>query len=426
MKHEKKKESRFIKTLKNNYKMIAYMSRYGKSQIAISAICALSATIITIIDLISIRYICNIITQKDSAAFLKMVLILLLSSVTSILLNFIGSYLSNYITPKNATHIYRKMRNELYAKAANIELLHYDDTDFYNRFMLAIEQSDQRALAVINSFAAFLSSLFGVFGMSVIIGTLEKDALCIIIVNVILSFCINLIRSKKQHDYVVKKVPLQRRQNYIGRIFYLREYAKEMRLFTKLFDLLEEKLAESTNAITDIISKFGKKFVGLYTINNVWSTITNCVIIIHVAVRVMNGEMLIGDFLAVISGSTQFAAKLGNLLNIFPQMYEHSLYIDNFFEFMNMNETERKSGLPLSQINEIKMENVGFSYSNADKETVSNINIDIKKGQRIALVGKNGAGKSTIMKLLTCLYRVNKGTIYINGFPVYNYDLRGS
>lgn len=249
---KKKKESRFIKALKNNYKMIAYMSRYGKSQIAISAICDLSATIITIIDLISIRYICNIITQKDSAAFLKMVL-----------------------------------------------------------------------------------------------GNMLRKCGCL--------------------------------QNYL---IYL-----------------EEKLAESTNAITDIISKFGKKFVGLYTINNVWSTITNCVIIIHVAVRVMNGEMLIGDFLTVISGSTQFAAKLGNLLNIFPQMYEHSLYIDNFFEFMNVNETERKSGLPLSQINEIKMENVGFSYSNADKETVSNINIDIKKGQRIALVGKKYNNEVTYMSL---------------------------
>ena len=120
----------------------------------------------------------------------------------------------------------------------------------------------------------------------------------------------------------------------------------------------------------------------------------------------------------------QFAGKLGNLLNIFPQLYEHSLYIDNFFDFMDMHETERESGLPLNQINELKMENVGFSYPDSGKEVISNINIDIKKGQRIALVGKNGAGKSTIVKLITCLYRVNSGEIYINGSSAYNYNLR--
>ncbi len=422
MKRQRKVE--FTKVLKNNYKMILYMNRYGKSQIAVSVICALSSTIITIINLLSIRYVCNIIMQKNSDSFFYMVLILSLSLVTSALLNFIISYLSNYITPRNAVKIYKNMRDELYAKAAGIGLQYYDDTDFYNKFMFAIEQSDQRALAVINSFANVLSSLFGVLGMSVIIGTLETDALCIIIVNVLLSFCINLIKSKKQHDYVMTKIPLQRKQNYVGRIFYLREYAKEIRMFTKLFDLLEEKLTESTNSIIDIINKFGRKLVGLSTINNVFGTIANCIIIVYIAARVIKGEMLIGDFLAVISGSRQFAAKLGNLLNTFPQLYEHSLYIDNFFEFMDMHETERKGGLPLDQIDEIKMENVGFSYSDSGKEVISNINIDIKRGQRIALVGKNGAGKSTIVKLLTCLYRVNSGVIYINGTSAYSYDLR--
>lgn len=108
-----------------------------------------------------------------------------------------------------------------------------------------------------------------------------------------------------------------------------------------------------------------------------------------------------------------------------PELYEHGIYIESFLEYINY-ESQIKDGTQsiklLEDVN-IEFKNVCFKYSDTDMEVLKNINLTIKSGEKIALVGRNGSGKSTIVKLLTRLYDPTGGTIYLQGLPYGNYKI---
>ena len=137
--------------------------------------------------------------------------------------------------------------------------------------------------------------------------------------------------------------------------------------------------------------------------------------------RVSNGLLHVGDFVALYNSSSQLNNSFTNFFAILPGLYEHSLYISNFKEFMNV-EAEGSANEEIGiSINSIEVNNINYSY-NANKQVLFDINFKILKGQKVAFVGPNGAGKSTLVKLLLNLYSQNSGNIQINGKSIKDYS----
>ena len=141
--------------------------------------------------------------------------------------------------------------------------------------------------------------------------------------------------------------------------------------------------------------------------------------------KIINNSISIGDFAALLNGSQEFANILRSIFSFYPTLIKNSLYIDNFFAFINYkNEANTETGI-LVNSNEvdIKIENVSFKYSNNDNLIIDKINLQIKNREKIAIVGKNGAGKSTLAKLLLKLYDPTEGDIYLNNIKYKDYNI---
>jgi ATP-binding cassette subfamily B protein len=119
-------------------------------------------------------------------------------------------------------------------------------------------------------------------------------------------------------------------------------------------------------------------------------------------------------------------AFLRELLGGFANVYEDNLFVSNIYEFLNLKpkivDVSKKKVLEFNFNKLIEFKNVAFAYPNSERNVFSNINLKIPYGKTIAIVGKNGIGKTTLIKLLCRLYDVNNGQILIDGIDIKNFN----
>jgi ABC-type multidrug transport system fused ATPase/permease subunit len=129
----------------------------------------------------------------------------------------------------------------------------------------------------------------------------------------------------------------------------------------------------------------------------------------------LDHKITIGLFVSLISISTLIVERISDLSTTFGSLSKDIMVIQYYNDFMALPEFEPVKGKPISQIEEIIFDNVWFKYPNTDKEILKGIRFTIKPKDNIAIVGVNGAGKSTIIKLLCKLYKPDSGRILVNG-----------
>ena len=333
-------------------------------------------------------------------------------------------YIQQKVIPRNTQIISQHMQSELFQKASEIEMKYYDEAEFFDTFSMALQQSDARAQGVLNTLNTLVSSLFSIGALVTLIAVLEPLLFVIVIVNVMVSLWMNTLITKHQHSFAQERIQPQREMEYSKFIFYRLENAKELRINKNLKNLLTDKLCYASDTIIKLIGKYGKKLIGYSWVQSMTNHAMTSSILVYLAYKVIKKVLLIGDFVTLTSSSQQLSMRISELIASFPQMYEHSLYIDNFKEFMAYEPPANNGeGMAIARIDFVKLQNVSFSYPLCKDETLKEINLEIRAGEKIAIVGENGAGKSTLVKLLLGLYEAKEGQIKVNGYDINSYEL---
>lgn len=118
----------------------------------------------------------------------------------------------------------------------------------------------------------------------------------------------------------------------------------------------------------------------------------------------------------------KFTEPLENISSIIPQLQAGTASAERIFEFLDREEEENSSEMEFETFNnEITFDNISFGYTE-DKKIIDNFSLTVKKGEKIAIIGETGSGKTTIIKLLTRLYDVDSGEIKIDGININEYD----
>ena len=116
--------------------------------------------------------------------------------------------------------------------------------------------------------------------------------------------------------------------------------------------------------------------------------------------RAANGTITVGDFSLFVGGIVQIQSQFAGLLNSVTGIYESLLYMRNLFEFLELPSRNLDAGEEWrGPIDSIEFERVSFRYPLTDRDVLSDVSFTITKGQALALVGENGAGKTTVVKL---------------------------
>ena len=350
----------------------------------------------------------------------------------TLLLNMIAmvpdGYFQNALLLRSKPKIYQALKNEMYKKAAELDLSCYDDPEYYNDFVLAVAEAEScvdRFLELVN---LLVQSLTIVLTTGAFFIMTDVTGVFFVIVSFVLSFVFMRLLNKLNYNVRLKLNPLIRRRNYTSRVFYLNDYAKELRLYPEVGDVLEQDFTDTNIEMETEQRKVAGKRTGLlfaqgycagdFILDGLYITYLIFQAAVLRTIDYSNAVILFNNTGRLRRGMRGFAEAI-------PKANENSMYIDKIRSFLSY-EPVIKHGIGEdvpTGAGEIHLENVSFAYSESTPEILHDITLHVTPGEKIAIVGYNGAGKTTLIKLLMRLYDPTSGTISYHGNDIRSYNL---
>ena len=329
-------------------------------------------------------------------------------------------------TYRSKPKLYRALKEQMFQKASELDLSCYDDPSYYNDFVLAVaeaESSIDRFLSMCNLMMQGLTILFttGVFYLLT-----NAMGIVFVLASFVLRFLVSRVLNKLNYRVRLRVNPLERKRNYVSRVFYLNDYAKELRLHPEVGDRLEKEFDEANDEIIEVQKKVGWKRI-LLGFTNAYVVGDFILDGLYITYLVYQAAVLhtipYSDAVVLFNRTGSLRRGMMNLADVIPQAQENSLYIEKIRSFLAYEPKIRNGeGEEVPQGNAaLELSGVSFRYREDLEDTLRNIKLSVKPGETIAIVGYNGAGKTTLIKLLMRLYDPTEGTIEYNGRDIRDY-----
>ncbi len=247
----------------------------------------------------------------------------------------------------------------------------------------------------------------------------------IIIVSVVLHFVSSSIASKKQTKMYKELGPVNRRNRYYSNVINNSRYQKDFRIFP-LGDLVFKRfnhfLNETCSALVHYYGYMGN-FQILYTVINYVQIFAIYSFIAYISISQNLG---VGIYILLTASSIKAASAIDSFAARLIEIKRNVILLQPIFVVLDMQDgiTLSQDGSPCEPFKSLEFKNVTFAYPGTDKVILNDISFNIKQGEKISIVGFNGAGKTTIVKLISRFYPINKGEILWNGINIneYNYE----
>lgn len=365
--------------------------------------------------------------MENQVAFSQILLFLIVSTgVFSTFASFEMWFVKKYKYISDAV-IYEKINSMLFKKATNVELACYEDTEFYNKYTLAMKESETRFSSILENIPLIVATLAASIVVVWNMFCIDHLVIVFIAAPMLGSFVFGKMTNKVVFLRDREAVPFKRRMDYVNRVVYLSDYAKEMRM-SNIFNVLQKSYKEGFAGLYETLKKYEWKAVGLGTVQNIFTffIIFQGVMIYGLYKTMVLGTISISEFAVLASAMVAGAWMLIHLSRAIVEMYQNNLYIQNLRDFLEYEPEvpEDSDGVSPDDFESLEFRKVGFCYKGQDKPSLSEISLKVNKGEKIAIVGHNGAGKSTLVKLLMRLYEASEGAILYNGKQIQEYHLK--
>lgn len=349
---------------------------------------------------------------------LSLIVLLLLVEIGQMIIARLKDVFAQWHQDVISNHIELKVIN----KINDLDISFFDNAKFYDEVLNASRDSQSlQALALIG--VGLIKGVVQAFSCYIIIGDLHWSLPLIIILLNLPGASVDRRYLKKYYLWQRERAKQERRMNYIKFVLRSKQHAKEIRIFeTKSFFL---------DWYHKLWNEYFRDKQKLVITRNVVALVTACLpvlftsfIYIMLVRNILVGELSVGSFTYYVSIIGQYMSGVGGVITSCTKIYEHEMKLENFKKFMCIKPLVNNTGkLEIDKIESIEFDHVSFAYPNTNRLILDDISFGISAREKIALVGVNGAGKTTIIKLLLRLYDVNKGVIRVNGKDIRDYDI---
>lgn len=275
-----------------------------------------------------------------------------------------------------------------------------------------------------------ISSIFVLAGVFYLVVSCSFILLIPITVSFVINSVMTMKNTKIREKYYGIYADQMREQDYYMDNLTGSQYAKDIRVYDapKMILKNQEEMGEN---IYRVAKKYILKQWKYGRVDVAATQICNIAIYIILGVNTLLKKVTIGDFSSLVQSTIQFKDSMQNISQgVFRLRYTSSV-LKYFLEYMDMvdedEEREAEDSLKLPDITEaptIEFRNVSFKYPNTDVYILKNISTTIHAGEHLSIVGQNGAGKTTFIKLLCRLYDVTEGEILLNGININQYQYK--
>ncbi|HWG20640.1 MAG TPA: ABC transporter ATP-binding protein [Terracidiphilus sp.] len=330
-------------------------------------------------------------------------------------------YFDNLLADRYTHHV----SVEVMRKAAALDVTVYEDPIFYDRLERARVQATDR-LAMIQQMGRLIQQSVTAIAFSAVLIKYSPFLLLLLVGGILPAFLGESHFAFLTYAKNFRQTPLRRQMDYLRQVGGSKEAAKELKLFnlseylTQRFTGLSQTIYEQNVALNrrrlfwgGVLAIIGQ--LGYYAAYgfSIWRTI--------------QGRYTVGDLTLITTAIMQAMSNIQQAFSTASGVADQALFLTDLLAFFEMKpRVESKvNGLPAPRpiTRGFEFRNVSFTYPGATRRVLSNFNFTLQPGERIALIGENGQGKTTVVKLITRLYDPTEGEILLDGVDLREYDL---
>ena len=398
--------------------------RFNKKYIFYAALFQIVTALVPLTGVVMPKYIIDELTGLQRVEYLAVYVGAL------VLINLVGSILLAYLEGAMFTsksEVFSSFECMMAEKLMTCDFESLEDPGF-----LDIKEKAHRILyAEGQGFGAVLDHAFNIAGKVFIfaglVGVLSTLNIWMVLVFVALVLLNSAVESRVQKRYVswdIEKAPIERRSAYLLNVIENFEYGKEERIYG-LKDFLISRVAKHLGESDAFYKRQTRELNKSQYFTAVTSFFRDAISYIYLISKVIAGSIQIGSFTMYVGAVSQFSTAMNDMMSSIVNIRRFGLYYDELNKYINMPQTMREGEKTVdNETGEytIKFENVSFRYPGSEIYALKNVNITITPSEKLSIVGENGAGKTTFVKLLLRLYDPTEGRILLNGTDIREFD----
>ena len=412
------KDLNIIKIISNNLYILKKVCSISPMYVLVTTILSMSSMALPVLTNILIQRALDV-TQSTNG-YKNFIYMLIIYSVFSMGISVINGFYGTLYSQKKKQDIYEAFYTMIFEKSIEIESRYFDDSSFLNKYSFLINNIMSNSLASLNSFVSLISNIFSIGLLITLISSIDRIIVFVAIGVAIMNFFINISLSKIGYEMSKENISNSRKMGYVIRVFSLREYTKELKN-TNIFNALNKLFNDSMVGFKDVIEMYGKKQFLLGLLQTIFRVLYTTFSFIYLVKALIAKTITPGGFAAVFNSFNQLSSSIERTMQVIPDFYQNSLYIDDLREYLNIETKKKSEGITLSEFKSLEFKNVSFKYTENSDYTLKDVSLKIEKGESIAIVGVNGSGKTTITNLMMGLYEATEGKVLLNDCPILEY-----
>jgi ATP-binding cassette subfamily B protein len=398
--------------IQSNYRLVAAGS--GK-EIVVNAVISFLQGVLPFVLIICIKKLIDFltITTNDSTYNIVYFYGLLIATALVFLANGVTTELRGYFGEKLTQSVVKRMYTKVQHKHLSLHILHLENPKELDKIHRAVQEATYRPVKFINEILTLLKSMASAVFLAGLFLTIKWYLVIILIVAVIPGVVIRVKFARRFHRLKDSQSQSEREMYYYNRILTGFPFAKELKLFhfssffSDRFKRLQKKL------FLDRI-QLRKSEVTWNVLSHLFTVLLIFVSLAYISYLKINGEITVGAVVLFFFAFQRGYSVLSDLFKSGTQLLEDTSYISDVQQFFAIEDKNIRPDIAMELKKDIRVENVSFSYETSKREALKNVSMTIAAGKTIAIVGANGSGKSTFIKLLCGFYLPDSGDIYFD------------
>ncbi|MDO4295967.1 MAG: ABC transporter ATP-binding protein [bacterium] len=412
-----------MKSLSTLKKVYSVIGKQAPLYLLGSAVLALIKIITPFVYLFFIQVLTDLLLSGTGFQALALLCVgfLALNSLLSILDSKMGQKLAvwgNELNNRFEAEINRSILKLDYEYLENPDIL-----DRRDRAIEGIRENNGTNLSGINlHFVSIVSSAFVMCGTIYLVSSLSFFIILFLLFTVVLTLFIENKMAGIELESWKKWVPLNRRFRVVYNLMYDFKHAQDIRLY-RTYDFFSKKTDAYNEDSYQVTAEEGRMTAQYSILKQILTAIQFVGIQGIVIYRTIQGRITIGQYVMYVKAANNFTQNAMSIVNEIAAVKKKLLYLNEYFEFLELPQKSGTEGQKIpKEAHVIEFKNVSFHYPGSKKDILHHINVRFALNDKVGIVGRNGAGKTTFVKLLLRFFDPTEGEILLDGVDIRNFE----
>lgn len=411
--------------MKNLWKALCMVHRCAPRSFWLRVVYVVLQSVLPLVNLYILKGIIDSVTAGIGiGGYGLQVMWLLVTMCVVFLLNRIVSALNGINNDVLSQRLIDYVSDQLQRQSARLDLQYYDNPAYHDTFHRAQQEASFRPLQILNNIMAFFGAVISIAGVVAMLASASWWFIVVMIAAVVPGFAVRLYKARRIYRFRRDNTQLYRRTSYYGAILTSRDAAKELRTY-RLSDLFRSRFVDARKRLVGRLLSISRRLGALDVLCAVVEAAAMFAVVWLLVNRAWSGAITIGSFVMLFEAFRRGQGYLSSLVGAISGLYDNRLFIGNLFEFLELQPTILPPAEPLpvpDDIHEVEFRDITFRYPDMDRDVLSHFSLRARKGEIVRIDGRNGFGKSTLIKLLLRLYDPQQGQVLVDGIDIRRFD----